>query len=210
MKKGNGLLFAALIVFLFTGCGKKTAEMTTIEIQKNGRIEHTVIEELGEADADELEKMVAEKAAIYNSGGAEAGVKVDKVEIKDGIAKVVITYRDAEAFDGFMNMDVAEVDAALRAPFFYGTVEDAYMQGFDLEVTLQGVEKEEALQGKNDLLARGGDKLIIYDNRMNLGAPVRIRTPQKPLYISDNVIVADKKLLEISGEEKLAYILLQG
>lgn len=211
MKKGNRILLAALFVFLATGCGKKTeAEMTTIEIQKNGKIEHTVVEEFGEADASALQSLAEEKAAAYNDSGASSGeVKVESVELADGTAKVVMTYPDAEAFAGFMNMDVAKVDPSLRLPFFYGTVEEAYMLGYDLEVVLQGAEKEGTLQGKNDLLARGSERLVIYDNGMNLGAPVQIRIPKKPLYLSDNVTVAGKKLLEVSGTG-LAYILLKG
>lgn len=211
MKKGNRILPVALMVFLLTACGKTPVETTTIAIQKDGSIEHTMIEEFGETSVDALQNMMAEKVAAYNSGNAGTEeVAIDAVELENGMAKVVMTYPDAEAFDGFMNMDVMEVDPALRAPFFYGTVEEAFMQGFDLEVTLQGVEKEETLQGKNDLLARSDSKLIIYDNEMNLGAAVQISFQKKPIYISDNVTVAGKKLVEISGTDDLAYILLEG
>ena len=212
MKKGSRMLFAALMVFLLAGCGKAAeTETTTIAIQKDGSIEHTMIEEFGETSVDALQSMMAEKVAAYNSSNAGTEeVAIDAVELENGIAKVVMTYPDAEAFDGFMNMDVMEVDPALRAPFFYGTVEEAFMQGFDLEVTLQGVEKEETLQGKNDLLARSDSKLIIYDNEMNLGAAVQISFQKKPIYISNNVTVAGKKLVEISGTDDLAYILLEG
>lgn len=210
MKKGNRILLAVFIVFLLTGCGKTETEMTTIEVQKNGQIEHTIIEEFGEADASALQGMVEGKASAYNGSGASSGeAKVLSVELKDGTAKVVMTYPDAETFAGFMNMDVAAVDSALSLPFFDGTVEKAYMLGYDLEVVLQGAEKEGTLQGKNDLLARGSDRLIIYDNGMNLGAPVQIKLPKKPLYISDNVTVTGKKLVEVSGAEKPAYILMK-
>ena len=84
------------------------------------------------------------------------------------------------------------------------------MQGYDLEISLSSAEDGEGLQGKNDLLSLGKNKIIIYDNEMNLGAPVQISTQEKPLYISDNVTVAGKSLLEISETDKLAYILLEG
>lgn len=210
MKKGNRILLAAALVFLLTGCGKSSeTAMTTIAIQSDGSIEHTMIEEFGEESADALQSMMEEKVTAFNSSNAGSGdVAVDAVEVKDGIARVVMTYPDAEAFDGFMNMEVVKVDPALRAPFFCGTVEEAFMQGFDLEITLQGVESDETVQGKNDLLARSDNRIIIYDNEMNLGAPVQISLPDKPLFISDNVTAAGKKLVEISGAEKPAYILL--
>lgn len=211
MKKGNRILFAAVMVFLLAGCGKAAeTEMTTIAIQKDGSITHTMIEEFDEASADALQSMMAEKVTAYNNGNTGAGgVAVDTVELEDGVAKVVMTYPDAGAFDGFMNMDVVAVDPALRAPFFYGTVEEALMQGFSLDITLQRVDKKETLQGKNDLLERSGNKLIIYDNEMNLGEPVRISLQEKPVYVSGNVTAAGKKLVEISGTADLAYILLE-
>lgn len=211
MKKWSKVLLVAVVAFLLTGCGKTTVEMTTIKIQKDGTIEHTLIEEFADGSVAALESMLNEKAAAYNSsnpGGGE-GVAVTSVEAEEDIVTVVVTYPDAASFDGFMNMDVVEVEPALRAPFFYGTVEDAYMQGFDVDITLQGAEGDKVLQGKNDILSMGENKIIIYDNEMNLGAPVQISVPDKVLYISGNVTVAGKNLLEISGTDELAYILLQ-
>ena len=211
MKKWMRLPILALMVFLLTGCGEETtADMTTIVIQKDGTIEHTIVEEFGEGSADMLQSMMQEKVTAYNSSSSGEDVAVGSVEAEGDVVKVVMTYPDAEAFDGFMNMDVIAVDPALRAPFFYGTVEDAYMQGYELEIMLQSVGDEEILQGKNSLLAMGKNKIIIYDNEMNLGAPVQISMQEEPLYISDNVTIAGKKVVEVSGADKLAYILLEG
>ena len=210
MKKWNRILPLAAVVLLLGGCGKKAAVMTTIAIQKDGTIEHTMVEDFGEESVDALQSMMAEKAAAYNSSSSGADAAVGTVEADDGVVRVVMTFSDAASFDGFMNMDVMAVDSDLRAPFFYDTVEDAYMQGFDLEVELRGVEDEAVLQGKDDILLQGKNKLIIYDNAMNLGAPVQIHTQEKPLYISVNVTVAGKNLLEISDTDEPAYILLEG
>lgn len=209
MKKWKKILLPLLAVFLLGGCGKTTVEVTTIAIQKDGSIVHTMIEDFGEESVDTLQSMMTEKVAAYGSAsGAGDGITVDAVEAEEGTVKVVMTYPDAEAFDGFMNMDVVTVDPVLRAPFFYGTVEEAYMQGFDLEISLQSVEGEGVLSGKSDILALGENKIIIYDNEMNLGAPVQISTQEEPLYISDNVTVAGKKAVEVSETDELAYILL--
>lgn len=209
MEKWKKLLLPLLAVFLLGGCGKTTVEVTTIAIQKDGSIVHTMIEDFGEESVDTLQSMMTEKVAAYGStSGAGNDITVDAVEAEEGTVKVVMTYPDAESFDGFMNMDVVTVDPALRAPFFYGTVEDAYMQGFDLEISLQSVEGEGVLSGKGDILALGENKIIIYDNEMNLGAPVQINTQEEPLYISDNVTVAGKKAVEVSETDELAYILL--
>ena len=209
MEKWKKVLPLAVMGFLLTGCGATTAEVTTIAIQKDGTIEHTLVEDFGEESVDALQSMMLEKTAEYNKNNADGEIAVKTVEEEDGIVKVVMTYPDAAAFDGFMNMDVVEVDPALRAPFFYGTVEEAFMEGYDLEITLQGVESEEVLQGKNDLLAKGEKKIIIYDNEMNLGAPVQISLQEKPAYVSGNVTMTGKKLVEISGEDEMAYILME-
>lgn len=210
MEKWKKVLPLAVMGFLLTGCGTTTAEVTTIAILKDGTIEHTLVEDFGEESVDALQSMMLEKTAAYNKNSSgDGGIAVKTVEAKDGIVKVVMTYPDAAAFDGFMNMDVVEVDPALRAPFFYGTVEEAFMEGYDLEIKLQGVENEEVLQGKNDLLSKGENKIIIYDNEMNLGAAVRISVQEKPAYISDNVTVEGKKLVEVTGESGMAYILME-
>lgn len=209
MRKWKKALPLAVIGFLLTGCGEAAAEVTTIAIQKDGTIEHTLVEDFGEESVDELQSMMLEKTAAYNKNSSGDGIEVKTVEAEDGVVKVVMTYPDADAFDGFMNMDVVEVDPALRAPFFCGTVEEAFMEGFDLEIKLQGVENEEVLNGKNDLLAKGENEIIIYDNEMNLGAAVQIILPEKPAYISGNVTVTGKKTVEVSGRDEMAYILME-
>ena len=208
MKKWNRVLPLAVTALLLGGCGEAAVDVTTVAIQKDGTIRHTMVEAFGEESVDELQSMMEEKAAEYN-GSNSASVSVDTVSVDGDVVRVVMTYPDAASFDGFMNMDVVAVDPALRAPFFYGTVEEALMQGYDLETALQGVDTEETLQGKSDLLTRGENRIIIYDNEMNLGEPVQISTQEKPLYVSSNVTVLGKNLVEISGDEGLAYILLE-
>lgn len=212
MEKWKKISLLVLLGFILSGCGKTTVEVTTIAIQKDGTIEHTMVENFGEESVDTLQSMMQEKVDIYNddNSGTEGSITINTVETDEGMVKVVMTYPDAASFDGFMNMDVVAVDPALRAPFFYGTVEDAYMQGYDMEISLESAEEGDGLQGKNDLLSMGKNKLIIYDNEMNQGAAVQISTQEKPLYISDNVTVAGKNLVEVSETDKLAYILLEG
>ena len=212
MEKWKKISLLVLLGFILSGCGKTTVEVTTIAIQKDGTIVHTMVENFGEESVDTLQSMMQEKVDIYNddNSGTEGSITINTVETDEGMVKVVMTYPDAASFDGFMNMDVVAVDPALRAPCFYGTVEDAYMQGYDMEISLESAEEGDGLQGKNDLLSMGKNKLIIYDNEMNQGAAVQISTQEKPLYISDNVTVAGKNLVEVSETDKLAYILLEG
>lgn len=212
MEKWKKISLLVLLGFILSGCGKTTVEVTTIAIQKDGTIVHTMVENFGEESVDTLQSMMQEKVDIYNddNSGTEGSITINTVETDEGMVKVVMTYPDAASFDGFMNMDVVAVDPALRAPFFYGTVEDAYMQGYDMEISLESAEEGDGLQGKNDLLSMGKNKLIIYDNEMNQGAAVQISTQEKPLYISDNVTVAGKNMVEVSETDKLAYILLEG
>lgn len=212
MEKWKKISLLVLLGFILSGCGKTTVEVTTIAIQKDGTIVHTMVENFGEESVDTLQSMMQEKVDIYNddNSGTEGSITINTVETDEGMVKVVMTYPDAASFDGFMNMDVVAVAPALRAPFFYGTVEDAYMQGYDMEISLESAEEGDGLQGKNDLLSMGKNKLIIYDNEMNQGAAVQISTQEKPLYISDNVTVAGKNLVEVSETDKLAYILLEG
>lgn len=211
MQKIKQVLYMAAVVVLLTGCGKSVEEMTTIALQKDGTVEQTIIEAFDEESTDALQEMMLSKAAEYNQTVAGDGVSVNKVEkTGDGSVRVLMTYPSAEDFDGFMNMDVVAVNPELRAPFFYGTVEEAYEEGYNLDVQLLGVENENLLRGKEDLLLLGENKIIIYDSRMNLGAPVRISTQENLLYSSENVTVSGKKQVEVSDTDELAYILLEG
>ena len=45
MEKWKKVLPLAVMGFLLTGCGATTAEVTTIAIQKDGTIEHTLVED---------------------------------------------------------------------------------------------------------------------------------------------------------------------
>ncbi len=211
MQKIKRVLYMTAVVMLLTGCGKSVEEMTTIALQKDGTVEQTIIEAFDEESTDALQEMMLSKAAEYNQTVAGDGVSVNKVEkTGDGSVRVLMTYPSAADFDGFMNMDVVAVDPELRAPFFYGTVEEAYEEGYNLDVQLIGVENENLLRGKEDLLLLGKNKIIIYDSRMNLGAPVRISTQENLLYSSENVTVSGKKQVEVSDTDELAYILLEG
>ena len=118
MEKWKKISLLVLLGFILSGCGKTTVEVTTIAIQKDGTIVHTMVENFGEESVDTLQSMMLEKTAAYNKNNADGEIAVKTVEEEDGIVKVVMTYPDAAAFDGFMNMDVVEVDPALRAPFF--------------------------------------------------------------------------------------------
>lgn len=210
MRKWKKILPLFCLALLLGGCGKSEAEITTIAIQKDGTIEHTMIEDFTEDSVDLLKNLMLEKAAEYNKSISDGSITVETVEAGEGVVRVVMTYPSAADFDGFMNMDVVDVDPALRAPFFYGTVEEAFTEGYDLGVSLHGVENDNLIQGKEDLLLLGGNKIIIYDNQMNLGAPVQISMPESILYISDNVTISGKNLVEISDTEEVAYIVLEG
>lgn len=210
MKKWKTVLLTAAVLFLLTGCGKTVAEVTTIAIQKDGTVEHTIIEAYEGDSVESLQNMLLKKTAEYNNTVSGEGVSLDLVEETDGVVRVVMSYPSAADFDGFMNMDVTAIDPEMRAPFFYGTVEEAFAEGYDLKAVLHGVENDNLLQGKDDILPMGKNKIVIYDNRMNLGAAVQISVQEPLLYISDNVTVVGKKVAEVSDTDELAYILLEG
>lgn len=209
MQIGKTAAILAAAVLLLTGCGKSVAEVTTIAIQKNGKIEHVMIESFDEGSEEAFQEMLEEKVEEYNAGISGDSIEVKKVEEKGGILKVEMVYPTAADFDRFMNQDVADIDPSLRAPFFYGTVEEAFTEGYELNAVLYGVENDNLLRGKDDILPMGKNKMIIYDNRMNLGETVQISMPEALLYATDNAKILDKKLVEISDTDKLVYLILE-
>ena len=101
MEKWKKIALLVLLGFILSGCGKTTVEVTTIAIQKDGTIVHTMVENFGEESVDTLQSMMQEKVDIYNddNSGTEGSITINTVETDEGMVQVVMTYPDAASFD---------------------------------------------------------------------------------------------------------------
>ncbi len=73
-----------------------------ITINKDGSLTETSVEEFdtSEYDAEELEKMVNDTISDYNGSGDEK-ITLKSLEVKDGMARAVISYKSAQDYASY-------------------------------------------------------------------------------------------------------------
>lgn len=107
-------------VCCLAGCNaQKDKEVTTLALQEDGSIAHTIVESFDRNyyDADELSAMADQKIGDY--GGT---VVCESVEVKDDKVIVKMTYGTGEDYTGFNNREL-----------FSGMVEEAGAKGYRFE-----------------------------------------------------------------------------
>ncbi len=187
------LTFSVMLVF--SACGGEDGDEsgTFLSLAKDGTIRSHIEESFEESyyDKEELEQAVLEQAADYNNRTGTESIAVKKVEVKDGLAQVTLTYagvRDYAAFNQVL--------------FFAGTAGDAQSAGYDLDVVLSGVKDSGETLGKADILALKEEKLLVTDINET------VKLDGKALYISDNVTVSSGGKIVKRSEDgnKMMYV----
>lgn len=219
-KKAVGLLGLLLMTaVLFTGCGQSgsgsenakdsaqtDAGTNMVEIKKDGIISNTTEEEFDEelyGDEEMLRDFILRNATTYNGQLGEELIAVKKLEVKKGRVTMVIEYGSGEAFSTLHGY-----------PFFYGTVAEAYAQGYDLDVELYEAgtgEAGAASINREQLLEMGSRKIII--TQLLPKEYLTIRTGGKILYIRGAECVksdvAEIGTAEEGSERETAYIVFK-
>lgn len=159
---------------------------TSIAIEKDGSITSTIVESFGESYYDEngLKSMIESSIDEYTSAHENAKIKLKDFKVKDSVANVHMEYGDYQAYAGFNSEN-----------FFAGTIMDANMAGFDLNVTLRSVSDNSEIS-KPELLGMG-DSHIVIEIVENAGESaveqIRVNCFDEILYISEGVAAAGKK-----------------
>ncbi len=187
--------FLALGLLFFTACGREEGESgAAISFTREGEVRAKIRESFEQSyyDKDELQQTILGEVADYNRTAGEDRISVEKVEVEDGVAEVLMTYAKAADYASFN-----------QVVFFQGTASEAEAAGFDLNVVLCGVKDGNETVGKSDILAMKGVNLVITDEQEG------IELNGKALYVSDNVTVSQNAgELRMAGEEKeLIYVI---
>ncbi len=200
MKSAAGILLAGLLLW---GCGEKDAdlgdEMTVeaaeavtseLEVQKDGSIVETLVEDFGKDyyTEDTLKNMILAEVAEFNGSHGEAQVSVGKLEQKNGEVTLQMVYPSAEIYSAY------NTDEYNNKSLFCGTVAEADRAGFSLDVTLQDTKGEKTV-GKEELLEMGEQYILISEN------PMLVKVAGKIQYVSSNVTVSGRSEARLSGED---------
>ncbi len=201
------VVLACLLVAVLAGCGQtgvpEEVESATISVDRNGGMTYYLI---GEFDKDyyslpELSAMAADEAEEFNKdAGGKLSVAVDKVEtLQADESKVLIVCRfDGYAsFNGFNNKFNKKFGS-----FFYGTVEEAFEQGYIKDALLKSV-KDDSLKTEEQLKQEGTKKIIVTDGK------VVIYCPAKVTYISEGAVLNEDGSVDVSSADGMVYILMK-
>ena len=197
MKKvGTFAVSICLCMVLLTGCGgakvPDVVDNPAVSVGGEGEVTVWQTGEFGEAyyDVAELAAMAEQEAAEYNAEkGKEAAVTVEKAEVlADG--KVVVAYR----FDGWESC--ADYTGET---FFFGTVKQAEISGFDTGNTAMKSVKDGSQQAVWDT----DKKVLITDMKADIYCPGRVE------YISEGASVNEDGSIKPSEEDEFLYILLK-
>lgn len=155
-----------LLTVLLSGCGQggipENVQEPTLAVTDGGQVTACMVGQFDKFyyDLDELAKMARAEAAAYGGAlGEKAPVRVDGVKASDdGDNHVIVTYifDSPESYEDFLRT-VLQFDELL----FYGTVSEAFAQGYGDGVTLKSVKDDTIMTGAE--LAQNQEKhLIIY------------------------------------------------
>lgn len=195
MKSLEKIMIAVTLgaVCCLVGCNaEKEKEITTLTLQEDGSIVHTIVESFDRNyyDADELSAMADQKIGDY--GGT---VACESVETKDDKVIVKMTYGTGEDYAGFNNRE-----------FFGGTVEEADAKGYRFENMKD--------KGGGDL---SGDIQGAYSQNHVLavqtgaGEELSVSVYGNILCVSSNVTISGKKEAYIGASEDMttSYIIFE-
>lgn len=181
------------VICCLAGCNaEKGIETTTLILQEDGSIAHTIVESFDRNyyDADELSAMANQKIEDY-----EGTVVCESVETKDDKVIVKMTYGTGNDYTGFNNRE-----------FFSGTVEEADAKGYRFEnmVDKDGVGLSGDIKGaylQNHILAV----------QTGAGEELSVSVYGKILCVSSNVTISGKKEAHIGAAEDMvtSYIIFE-
>ncbi|MDE7417903.1 MAG: hypothetical protein K2N44_16640 [Lachnospiraceae bacterium] len=200
----SSILILCICMLGLTACGEVVqpenkevidelaATASSISIEKDGSISSTIVEAFSGSyyyeDGEEgLKPMIESSIDEYTSENTAAQIKLKSLKVKDGVVKVLMEYGDYQAYAGFNSED-----------FFAGTVRDANMAGFDLNVTLKSVSDNTQIS-KPELLGMGDSHIVIeIIENTEEADQIRVNCFDEILYISDGVTTVGKKSADVS------------
>lgn len=195
----------AACAMLLAGCsGTKLPEVietTTISIDDEGGITSYLVEEFNKEyyNVSELTQMAVEDAAAYNeehqAGETIPLTVVDVKEISvDGGDKVVLQHKYNS------DEDYAQYNGS---EFFYGTVEEALAEGYDLGVLLNSVKDNTPLS-QEELMKNPAKTYVLVTD-----AKAAIYCPHKITHVGDGVVYQEDGSVDTTKVEGVVVVLMK-
>lgn len=185
-----------VLILVLTGCAAKDEdyEETTIKVARKGKITERIVESFGKDyyDLEELKGEFARSVSDYNESIGSEEILLRGVELKDSKVYVNIDFKGPSDYERFVGETL-----------FVGSINDAYDEGYTMDVTLKGVRSGDKI-GKVQIMGMKDKNIII------LSEHVRINTFKDIAYVSANVDVIDSNSARVLSEsDGLAYLILE-
>lgn len=160
MKKWIHSLILALAALCLMGCTKSIPEVSTLSMDKSGKIFYTLVEDFGKSfyDAEELKSEIEADVAAYNKKFDTAHLQLEVFEVEEGKATLQLIFDEARYFTDYS-----------EEGFFAGNIAEAREAGYDLEGEFLGADG--ALTDLSQISNAEKAKVLILKEALHVEVP---------------------------------------
>lgn len=204
MKKLKAAGILAVLMVWLTACGSGAdAEQETVNsliLDKDGSVENMIIEGFDKDyyDLDGLNAMIKDSIEQYCRQNPSADITLKGSEVSDGQVRVSMKYDSAASYMGYNNKTL-----------FVGTIQEAYSEGYDLNISLTDVKDSSNTVGKQELLEMGEKHIVIIQLPSTMTDGMRLQCFGEILYISDGVNPVSKKTADIEQSQGVSVVVFK-
>ncbi len=179
------ITFALTLALLsMTGCGEAKTGITSVAIDKEGKVTHEIYEKFDRDyyDLQGLSDMAAQEISEYNVEYDTPKVTLGKAELieDDKVARLSMVYESASDYSHFNQVSL-----------FYGTVQEAIDRGYEVSKGLVNASGEKIDQEVIDKSLE--NHIIITSEKIDVITPYNIE------YMSNGVSLNGKKEADLSA-----------
>lgn len=194
----------AAFVLGMTACGTDNAQVedelkNSISVTKDGGIESVIVEDFTESyyNVEDLTNMIQDTISEYGKQNPDAQITLEACETVDQKVKVVLKYNNSDAYSGYNSEKL-----------FVGTVQEAYEEGYDLNMTLTGTDKEGTKITREELLNMGESHILIMENVIKEGS-LQVNCYNTILYTGEGVTPITKKRADVGPAQGYSVIVFK-
>ena len=105
MKKIAVVFITATIFVVLAGCGEEKQDVTSIKIDRRGKITNVIYEDFPEDEysLDEFESITTSRVEAFNNESLAEKITIDTIEEEDSKIKVVMKYDSPSDYKKFNN-----------------------------------------------------------------------------------------------------------
>lgn len=176
---------------LLTGCGEAfTADVNTVYVEKNGKVQTVDAEVFEESyyDEKELRDYIKKEVDAYTENNAKGSVKLSELTVENGTAKMKMAFKTVEDYTAFNGIEL-----------YQGSAVNALASGYRFDADFSKVEegKITGTASKEEIYEQDDLNVVIIKANINVQIDGEIQ------YVStENVTVTGSNTVTISDGDK--------